>query len=237
MRFLIAFVLSSAALGSMAEEAVAPSTKGEEPSRFAESQQAAARFERIARAGVEKILRHVLDVPVKVDDVKLDAENEALRLINLRVANPERFQEADAFSFSEVEVAADLKSLFSREPEIRVVKAKGVTINSELSALAGGSNLKDLFDNATRFKPQKRGILGRQNLRTKWRIQKGVLENLVLNMSTTLFETKTVQKKVDDMEVHFSTPDGTGLTADKAVAQFLQQLMNELNIGLPALPF
>lgn len=191
-----------------------------------DSMRAGARLEEVARAGVGRVLSYVLDTPASVESVKLNTRAQTLELTGLRVANPDGFEAASAILIKKVHVEADLRSLFSRSPVINVVRVEGARLNAETN-LAHGSNMKKLMDNAGRFKSP--GVL--KNLpKKRWRINKGVLDDCIVEISTRLLTKKTTRKVFDHIELNLAGTDGQGLTVDEALAKGLGMVLEKTGL-------
>jgi len=193
---------------------------------YAEKESDPQRLERVAKAGVETVLSHVLDVPVTVERVHLDPQSESLELENLHIGNPKGFEAEHALAFSRVRVEADPKRLFSRDPVVRLVEVGGAEVNAETN-LARGNNLKRLLDAANRFESPK---LLRKMPKKKWRIEKAALGKSDVNLVTNLLDRRATHKSLEPIEMKFMGPDGQGEEAQAAVARFLSELMKRLGL-------
>lgn len=184
------------------------------------------RIEALAKLGLERVLSRVLEAPVQVGEVKRAAGGEGLELRQVSIGNPKGYSEGTALSADSVLVEADLQSLLSREPEIRLVSASGVQVNAE-SKLPFGSNLTTLLKNARDAKPE--GPL-RDRMQKRWRIHKAVLQQANVKMDSPLAAKSAQERTLSDIEMSFGGEDGRGIPAQQAVAQFMARLVQELEI-------
>ncbi len=183
-------------------------------------------LEAIAKAGVGSVLSHVLDTPCSAGGVKLNLREQFLELHDVRIGNPKGFSAGDAIQVKTVRVEADPKSLFSDEPTIRLVQVGGVSVEA-IGDVKHGVNLEKLASNAKRFKlpafmtaaPKK-----------KWRIEKAVLEDGVIDMTVDALGKHTTRKTLDRMDMDFMGQDGKGMTADEAMAKVMQILMDKAGL-------
>jgi len=183
-------------------------------------------LEEVARAGVSRVLSYVLDTPTSVGGVKLDRHAQTLELTELRVANPDGFDAASAIWVKKVLVEADLRSLFSRIPVIKLVRAEGARLNIETN-LDHGSNMKKLMDNAGRFTSP--GIL-KDLPKKQWRIDKGVLDDCVVEISTRLLTKETETKTFDHIELNLAGEDGQRLMANEALVKGLDSVLDKMGL-------
>lgn len=182
-------------------------------------------LEPLARVGIERVLSRVLEVPVTVAEVKLLPEEGRVELHDLKVANPQGFEAPHAFTADEVHVEGDVRSLFTRTPEVRLVQVVGTKVNAE-TRLPQGSNLTKLLESA---RAMRQGPMP-ERMRKQWRIQKGVLQQAEVNVGTQLLDQKSVQRTLDTLEMDFMGEDGRGMPAEQAVAKFLTRLVQELDL-------
>jgi hypothetical protein len=178
-----------------------------------------------AKTGVERILSFVLEAPAKVEGVRWDPKEGILKLEKLRIANPKGFKsDKPAMTIAEAYVKAQPDLLLAKEPTIQLVRLKGAVINTEQS-LAGGFNIKKLTDSAARFKKPDMKLL--QLLGKRFRIDKGVLADTELNLSSDLMKPKTW--KLDTIEMDYKQlSGGKSMRADEILAKSLQRVMEEV---------
>jgi hypothetical protein len=191
------------------------------------------RLERLAQAGIERVLSRVLDTDVTVGGVTLDSAAHVLRVHDVQIANPKGFGEGEAISVEAIRVEADPRSLFSPEPEVRLIGVSGATINAD-TKLPGGSNLKRLMDNAkearvARFRAGERS-------KKKWRIEKGVLESWSVNFRSGFPGSTPRRAVLDKIEMDFLGSDGRGMTADQVLTRLFARLVQELGLVHDSVP-
>lgn len=186
----------------------------------------ATALERLAKTGIGSVLSYVLDAPAQVESVRLDLKNQVLELGGLRIDNPEGFEKKAALTADTIRVEADPKSLFSREPLVRLIKVEDAAVNAEVNPLRG-INLKKLLDSTTRFR-QPRFLKSTPGKR--WRIEKGLLEKGVVELNTQLLEKQTTRKSLDRIELSLMGKNGQGVTANEAMAEVLQILMEKCGL-------
>jgi len=211
---MIGFVLAIAGMFAVSDEESAPA----EPPP--------TRDELAVKRAVEKVLTFVLEAETRVEAVRLDKEGKGLELKNLEIANPKGFGGKQAIVAERVRVEADTRSLFTREPLVHVVEAKGATVNLQ-TRLLEGSNLKQLLDSANRFSDKKLLKLLPQK---EWRIEKGVLGETTVHIDSDFVSKDTATKKIGPIEMTFKSGDNKGVTADQAKVKFLGRLARELDI-------
>ena len=183
-------------------------------------------LEKVAQRGIGRVLSFVLDAPATVERVRLDREAQVLELKNLRIGNPKGFHGDTAIAVETVLVEADPKSLFSGEPLVRLVKASGAAVNAEVN-VSRGLNLKKLMDSAGRFKgPKLLKLLPKK----RWRIEKGVLENGAVEITTQLLTKQTTRKTLERYEISLMGKDGKGVTANEAMVHVLQLLIERAGL-------
>lgn len=210
---MLSFVLACAvAATSLSQEPGATPAPGE-------------RAEEIIKAGVQLVLSRVLDVPVTVDGVAWNAESSSLEITGLEVANPSGFDAATAFSAGTVRLQADLKNLFSPTPTVQLIEMDGAEVNAE-SNLTRGSNLYLLMKSAREF--SSKGPMSRFKGDKQWRIEKGILGATQVKIENNLLQRYSAEKTIGPIEMEFPGPNGQGLPAQEAVAQFLNRLISEL---------
>ena len=182
-------------------------------------------IERGAKGGVERILSFVLEAQTKVDGVRWDPKEGILKLENLRIANPKGFSaDKPAMTVAEAYVKASPDLLISREPTIEIVRLKGAVINTEQS-VAKGINIKKLKDSASRFNVPDMKVL--QMLGKRFRIDKGVLAEAELNLTSDLLSAKTW--KLDAIEMDFKEMGGgKSMRADEVLSKSLQRILEEV---------
>ncbi|HIJ74071.1 MAG TPA: hypothetical protein HPP83_08210 [Candidatus Hydrogenedentes bacterium] len=191
----------------------------------AASESTPAQEEVTAKRAVERVLSFVLEAETRVGSVHFDREGKGLELKDVRIANPKGFKEGDAIAAKKVRVEADPKSLFSREPLVHLVEVEGPTVNAE-TTLGRGSNLKRLMKSADRFSDKK---LLKMLPQKEWRIEKGVLRESTVNLSSD-FPKQSTTRTLDDIEMTFPGRDGKGIRADEAMVKFLGRLARELEL-------
>jgi hypothetical protein len=182
-------------------------------------------LEPIARVGIQRVLSRVLDVPVTVASVKLLPDEQRMVLNDVKIANPQGFEAPNAITADAVEIAADVQSLFSPSPEIKLVQVSGAKVNAE-TKLPQGSNITKLLNNA---KAARQGPLAGRAPK-QWRIEKGVLKGAEVNVGTQLLASQNMQRKIGNIEMDFMGENGRGMPAQEAMARFLARLVDELNI-------
>ncbi len=187
-----------------------------------ESAKLPTRAENVAKVAIERVMSLILEVPVVVGGVSLDRENELMVLSDFRVANPDGFHADYAFQAETVQIEADLESLFTRTPQVKVIHVTGAHINAE-THLRKGSNLLRLRNNASKFQT---GPL-RARMEKEWRIGQGVLESAKVNMRTELLESRGEEKELERIEMTFG-PEG--VPAQTAVQQFIVRIIEELDL-------
>lgn len=186
-------------------------------------------LERIARAGINQVLSFVLDTPASVERIRLDKEQQFLELSNLRIANPKGFQDGHAISVETARLEADIKSLFSDAPLVKLAKVAGVSVNAEMD-LKRGLNLKKLLDSTKRLQGPTLPKVSKGSTEKRWRIEKASLENGVVNVNSPLLFQGPKQKKIDKFEMSLMGPDGKGVTANEAMSQILQTLIDKTGL-------
>ena len=68
-----------------------------------------ANLNTIAKAGIEKVLSHVVQVDVSLQKAKVSPFGGSVKLQGLVIGNPEGFKTTEAFSVDEVTVKVDIK--------------------------------------------------------------------------------------------------------------------------------
>lgn len=188
-------------------------------------QEAPDRLEAIAKIGIERVLSRILNAPVEVGAVSIVPKEEFMLLRAVKVGNPPGFDGDTALAADEVRVEADIRSLFSRKPTIRLIEVKEASVNAE-TKLPAGSNIMKLMNNAKQFKSNPLA----ERAQKEWLIEKAVLEGANVVSNAKLLHERRDERKLGTIEMAFKGPDGGGLPAEEAVAQFLSKLINELNI-------
>ena len=183
-------------------------------------------LEKVAQRGIGRVLSFVLDAPASVERVRLDREAQVLELKNLRIGNPKGFDGDTAIAVETVLVEADPRLLFSNKPLVRLVKASGAAVNAEVN-VSRGLNLKKLMDSAGRFKgPKLLKLLPKK----RWRIEKGVLENGAVEITTQLLTKQTTRKTLERYEISLMGKDGKGVTVNEAMVHVLQSLIERAGL-------
>jgi len=186
----------------------------------------ATALEKAAQRGVGRVLSFVLEAPSTVERVRLDREAQVVELKGLRIANPKGFDGETAIGVDAVRVEADPKLLFSDEPLVRLVQIGGAAVNAEMN-VSRGLNLKKLMDNAGRFKgPKLLKLLPKK----RWRIEKGIFESGAVELTTELLTKKTTRKTIERYEISLMGADGQGVTANEAMVQVLQSLIERAGL-------
>lgn len=183
-------------------------------------------LEKIARVGVEKIVGFVLETNVSLKSVSLDPKDGNFELNGLSIANPKGFTSENAMELEKVRLEADIKSLFSNEPFIKLVNVGGATVNAELN-VSRGINLKKFLDSASRFGGGKGGGKSGKPSEKRWRIEKALLEKSSLNIISPLSLGQKQTKSLDHVEFSIMGADGKGATTDEAIGQILDLLLKE----------
>jgi len=175
-----------------------------------------------AKIAVETVLSFVLETRVTAERVRLDADTERFELLNLRIANPKAFDsETPAIAVKRILLEAPPDVLFAPDPVVRVVEVSGAVINADAD-LRHGINLKKLLDSAARFKGPK------PDDQKKWVIEKGLLRESVVNLTTELLVQQTREYKLKPIEMTLKDKDGGGLTADQAISRVLRRILDEI---------
>lgn len=198
-------------------------TNGENASTT--QQETPDRLEAMAKIGIERVLSRILNAPIEVGAVSIVPKQEFMLLKSVRVGNPPGFDGDTALAAEEIRVDADIRSLFSRKPTIRLIEVKEASVNAE-TKLPAGSNIMRLMNNAKQFKS---GPLA-ERAQKEWLIEKAVLEGAKVVSDTRLIHERRDERTLGTIEMAFKGPDGGGLPAEEAVAQFLSKLVSELNI-------
>jgi len=195
-------------------------------------------LERAARTGVQIALSYILEAPATVGDVRFDQKAGMLKLSNVKIGNPKGFDDnKPAISLGEVYVEATPNLLTDAAPIIHIVKLTGATVNAEQS-FSEGINLKKLFDSASRLQTLKVRPGLRPKSQKALRIEKGVLQECTLNLTTQLLTSQTKTWKLKPIEMDFTEMGGpNGIPADQVLAKALDRLMQEVTspgVGEPA---
>ncbi|MDX9973693.1 MAG: hypothetical protein RBU21_11975, partial [FCB group bacterium] len=153
-------------------------------------------LEPIAKLGIQRVLSRVLEVPVTVGTLEFLPDEERMVLSDVKIANPEGYEAPNAITADKVELAANIRSLFSPSPEIKLIQVAGAKVNAE-TRLPQGSNITKLLNSA---KSARKGPM-QARAPKQWRIEKGVLQGAEVNMGTQLLTTHTSQKKIGTIEM------------------------------------
>ncbi|MFA6241415.1 MAG: hypothetical protein WC655_10820 [Candidatus Hydrogenedentales bacterium] len=186
-------------------------------------------IERVVTEGVERIVSSVMGAPATVGGIKWDWEKQRLTLEDLTIANPSGFSEGNAIALGNVQLEADIRSLMSEQPQVRLVSVEGAHINAETSLQ--GNNLKKLMDNAKGFMPK--GIRPRGGLQRgekRWRIDSVVINESSVAMNSPLLGSSAKEKKLDGLEMSFTGPNNEGMTSQEIMVQIMQKLIDETGL-------
>ncbi|MBX7256890.1 MAG: hypothetical protein K1Y02_11060 [Candidatus Hydrogenedentes bacterium] len=183
-------------------------------------------IERIVTEGVERIVSSVMGAPATVGGIRWDREKQRLTLKDVTLANPSGFSEGDAIALGTVELEADIRSLMSEQPDVRLISVEGAHINAETSLQ--GNNLKKLMDNAKQAMPKgMRPRGGLQRGEKRWRIERVAINDSSLTMNSPLLGGSGKEKKIDGMEMSFTGPNNEGMTSQEIMVQIMQKLIDE----------
>lgn len=184
-------------------------------------------IEQIVIQGVARICSGLLDAETTVGGVEWDRANQRLTLRDVRIANPEGFSAGDAIAIETAEVEADLRSLLSDSPEVRLIHVGGATINAETSLR--GNNLKKLMDNAKSAVPggmRKQRLMPQRDKR--WRIDQVKVDQSAVNVSMPLLGGKPKRYTLDKYETSFVGPNGAGMSAQEILVKTLRSLLDRV---------
>lgn len=202
---------------------------GETPAGEVEAGRAPTPLENIAKTAIQAAMSRVLETKVTVDRVSYDPREGTLKLTDLRIDNPEGFdQEKPVIQAAEVFVEARPDVLISREPTINVIRLNGAKINAEQN-LREGVNVKKLLDSASRFKamkPLQRRLAGTMK---SVRLEKGVMEECAVTLVTELLAKQTREWDLEPIDMDF-TEGGTAKPqrVDKLMSQALTRIVQEV---------
>lgn len=186
-------------------------------------------IERIVTEGVERIVSSIMGAPATVGGIRWDRERQRLTLNDVALANPQGFSEGQAVALGTVELEADIRSLMSEQPEVRLISVKGAKVNAETSL--HGNNLKKLMDNAKNAVPK--GIRPRGGLprgEKRWRIERVAIDESAVTLNTPLLGGPGKERKIDGLEMRFTGPNDEGMTTQEIMVQVMQKLIDETGL-------
>lgn len=102
----------------------------------------------LAADGTAAVVSRILEAPVEVDELRIRPALNGIRIEGVVIGNPEGFNTRSAVQVDRVQADVSLRSLFSEEPEIELIRfvEPKVTLEQGLRA----SNLSTLIANARR---------------------------------------------------------------------------------------
>lgn len=191
-----------------------------------------SKVEGVVKTTTSAALTWILEAPVSVEGVQWEKGGQYLDLSGVRIGNPIGFKTDHALTAESIRIEADPRKLFGANPEIRLIQVTGASVIVE-TRLGAGSNLKRLMDSAARPKlgaaAQRPAPSGTGK---KFRIDRAVLNGCDVTIVTmVLGKTSSQRRSVGPIEMSFTGPDGGGLPADQAMAQFLGRLIQEFIVA------
>ena len=191
-------------------------------------------LEGIARLAIPALLSYVLEVRTTVGEVKIDLDAGSLTVNDLEIGNPKSFDDKPAFHFKQIRVVADIKSLYTETPVIHQIEVSGG--QARVMTNRHGNNVKRLIASANRLSgPQNEKK--DPNAQTKWRIERAVMKECVVDIITDLGLKETQHKVLDPIDLDLKGSDGAGLTADVALTKVLNAILEKLDfnsiMGIP----
>lgn len=191
-------------------------------------------LEGIARLAIPTLLSYVLEVRTSVGEVKIDLDAGSLAVNDLEIGNPNDFGDKPAFHFKQIRVEADIKSLYTETPIIHQIEVSGG--QARVMTNRHGNNIKRLIASANRMnRPQDENRRQNEkqdpNAQTKWRIERAVMKDCVVDIITDLGLKETQHKVLDPIDLDLKGSDGAGLTADVALTKVLNAILEKINLN------
>lgn len=177
----------------------------------------------LAQRAIEEIGSRVLQVPVKVAEVKLSPADGAGALAGFSLGNPAGFKAPQALQAERIELAVDPKTLAADVIRIRRIVAKGIAVSYE--STDGGTN----FDALRRNVEQQIGG-GQKSAEPpkKLIVDSLVLSDIRMSYSGTATLGKPVELRLPDITVVNIGLKQGGVTPD----QFAKAVLDALIRGM-----
>jgi len=182
------------------------------------------------KAQIETIGKEITEQTVSVASVDIELSKGSGSLLDISLANPEKYSQPHAFSLKEATLDINVKSLSSTPIIIDAVIIKSPNAFVEINE-SGQSNIKDIIDiiekNIPKTSPPTTSEKGNSDTQPKIRISKMILAGTALTLK---------QSALGDSEHKFTIPDITltniggadGLPANELGSVIMKQALSAI---------